>query len=294
MPPPTVCRVHHQADDVAIRDGLVMGIRDYFQKSRLSLAVIGLSGGIDSAVTAYLAVQALGAKGVVGVSMPSAFSSTGSVEDAASLARNLGIENIHIPIQKVFESYLETLEPAFRGYARDVTEENLQSRIRGALLMAIANKRGGVVLSTGNKSESAMGYCTLYGDTAGALSVLGDLYKHQVYALARRANTDGAGEVIPEASITKPPSAELAPDQKDEDTLPPYPVLDHILELFIEQRLDLDQIAARAQVPLDLVQAIVRRVYANEFKRRQLPPTLRVSRRSWTGRRYPVVQRFTE
>lgn len=273
-----------------VREALVMGVRDYFEKSGLVRAVIGLSGGIDSAVTAYVAVQALGADNVVGVGMPSQYSSEHSIEDARILAENLGIRFHLMPIAESYGSLMQVLEPAFEGKALDVTEENLQSRIRGVLLMAMANKHNAVVLSTGNKSEAAMGYATLYGDTVGALCVLADLYKHQVYELARLANE--GGELIPESSITKPPSAELRPDQKDSDSLPPYEQLDAMLEQFIEHRASASQMAERVGVPLALAEKIIRTVYRNEFKRKQLPPTLRVSRKAWVGRVYPIVQRF--
>jgi len=279
--PRMICKVH---------DALVMGIRDYFQKSGLERAVIGLSGGIDSAVTAYLAVQALGADNVVGVGMPSQYSSDHSIADARRLAENLKVRFHLMPIADTYGSLMKVLKPAFDDKPEDVTEENVQSRVRGLLLMAMANKHNAVVLSTGNKSEAAMGYATLYGDTVGALSVLADLYKHQVYELARLANE--GGELIPESSITKPPSAELRPDQKDSDSLPPYDQLDAMLEQFIEHRASASQMAERVGVPLQLAEKIIRAVYRNEFKRKQLPPTLRVSRKSWVGRVYPIVQRF--
>lgn len=273
-----------------VKDALVLGVRDYFVKSGLQRAVVGLSGGIDSAVTAYIAVEALGKDNVTGVGMPSQYSSDHSVNDARALADNLGIRFELMPIAETYHSLMGVLTPGFDGKAPDVTEENLQARIRGVILMAMANKHGAVVLSTGNKSEAAMGYATLYGDTIGALCVLADLYKHQVYAMARLANVKG--EIIPSSTIDKPPSAELRPDQKDSDSLPPYEQLDAMLEQLIEHRASAAQMAEHAGVEVALAERILRTVYRNEFKRRQLPPTLRVSRKSWVGRLYPIVQRF--
>lgn len=275
-----------------IRDGLVMGVRDYFTKTGLERAVVGLSGGIDSAVTAYIAVEALGKENVIGVGMPSRYSSEGSVVDARRLAENLGIRFEIVPIEGMFSAYLDALGPVFSDLPQDITEENLQARTRGGILMAIANKFNAVVLCTGNKSEAAVGYCTLYGDTIGALAVLADLYKHQVYAVARLANVDG--EVVPVSTIDKPPSAELRPDQKDEDSLPPYDQLDRMLELFLEHRYTAAQIAEEVGVSKALAVDIITKVYKNEFKRNQFPPTLRVSRKAWVGRVYPIVQRFSE
>ncbi len=275
-----------------VREALTLGVRDYFHKTGLKRAVIGLSGGIDSAVTAYLAVRALGKENVIGVLMPSQYSSDHSVKDAQDLAKYLGVESHLVPIKDTFESYLSALGPVFADREPDVTEENLQARTRGTILMGVANKLGGAVLCTGNKSEAAMGYATLYGDTIGALSALADLYKHQVYALARLANENGV--VIPVSTIEKPPSAELRPGQKDEDSLPPYDQLDRMLQLFIEHRATAEEIAEDVGVELSLAQEIIRKVYFNEFKRQQLPPTLRVSRKAWLGRVYPIVQRFSE
>ena len=275
-----------------VRDALTLGIRDYFQKSRISRAVVGLSGGIDSAVTCALAVRALGAEAVVGVGMPSAVSSEHSVEDARALARNLDIDFHLVAIEPTLQAFETMLAPVFEGLARDVTEENLQSRIRGTTLMAVANKLGAVVLGTGNKSEASMGYATLYGDTIGAISVLADLYKGQVYDLARLINSHK--EVIPQRSIDKAPSAELRPGQFDTDTLPDYPLLDAILVRFIERKMSVPEIARELDVEIPFVRSIVSRVYANEFKRKQLPPTLRVCSKAWVGRVYPIVQRFRE
>ncbi len=275
-----------------IQAALEVGIRDYLGKTQIERAVVGLSGGIDSAVTAHLAVRALGPERVTGVALPSRYSSEGSVVDARELAHRLGIEFWTLPIEGMFASFLEALSPVFAGLEPDVTEENLQSRIRGTMLMAIANKRKAIVLNTGNKSEAAMGYATLYGDAIGALSVLGDLYKHQVYELAEEANRDG--EIIPRAIIDKAPSAELKPNQKDEDSLPPYDQLDEMLRLLIEHRATIAEVAERVGVSESLVRSVNQAIFRAEFKRKQLPPTLRVSRKSWTGRIFPIVQRFRE
>ena len=275
-----------------IHDALVLGLKDYFRKLNFEKAVIALSGGIDSAVTAYLAVEALGADSVYGLALPSRYSSDGSVTDALALAENLGFGCSVIEIEPMFKAYLEQLAPVFEGTKPNVTEENLQARIRGGLVMAYSNKFGAVVLTTGNKSESAVGYCTLYGDTCGGLAPIADLYKNQVYALARFANRNG--ELIPVSTIDKPPSAELAPDQKDSDSLPPYDVLDEILRLLIEERCSIETIAQRTNQTTELVAEIVRKVYAAEYKRKQLPLTLRVSSKAWVGRIYPLAHRFRD
>jgi NAD+ synthase (glutamine-hydrolysing) len=274
--------------------GLVLGVRDYFRKQGLPPgAVVGLSGGIDSAVTAHLAALALGADQVLGVAMPGPFSSEHSIEDALELARNLGIEVQNVDIRPIYEAYLDSFRQLF-GERDDygLAQQNIQARIRGAILMAISNAQGRLVLATGNKSELSVGYCTLYGDMVGGLAVLGDVYKHDVYALARHANR--AGERIPEASITKAPSAELAPDQLDSDDLPPYDVLDAVLEQAIEGGLDAGRIEPPAGATREVVEQIVRRLDRNEYKRRQTPIVLRTSRKAFgTGRRLPIVQRFT-
>jgi len=273
-----------------LHDALVLGLRDYFEKLKLPRAVIALSGGIDSAVVCLLAVRALGAERVVGISLPSRYSSAGSVDDAVALAKNLGIELHTVAIEPMFAAYLDAMKPVFGDRPVDVTEENLQARIRGTAVMALANKIGAVVLTTGNKSESAVGYCTLYGDTNGGLAPLADLYKHQVYQVARHANLDG--EVVPWSTIDKPPSAELRPDQKDSDSLPDYDLLDEILRLFIEEHAPIEAIAESAGVSVEVVESMVSKIYFNEFKRKQLPPTLRVSNKAWVGRVYPIAQRF--
>ena len=287
---PTPVLLQPKESIAAIDEALVLGLRDYFDKLGLPRAVIALSGGIDSAVTCYLAVRALGAERVVGISLPSRYSSAGSVDDAVALADNLGITLHTVAIEPMFDAFLTSMKPALGDGARGFTEENLQARIRGTAVMALANNIGGVVLTTGNKSESAVGYCTLYGDTNGGLAPLADLYKHQVYDLARYANTDGV--VIPISTIDKPPSAELRPDQKDADSLPEYDVLDEILRLFIEERAPIETIAESAGVEVAVVEDMVRKIYLNEFKRKQLPPTLRVSAKAWVGRVYPIAQRF--
>jgi NAD+ synthase (glutamine-hydrolysing) len=281
-------------DDVAeIWDALVLGTRDYVRKCGFSKALIGLSGGIDSALVAAIAVEALGAANVLGVGMPSEFSSTGSIDDARALAANLGIQFELLPVQGIFAQYRQTLEPLFAGTAFGLAEENLQSRIRGALLMALSNKFGALVLTTGNKSEMSTGYCTLYGDMVGALAVIGDVMKTRVYALSHYANRDR--EVIPRNTIEKPPSAELRPDQKDTDSLPPYEVLDPILEAYVERYCSAEQIvaeqaAAGNSVDLALVRRVLQMVERAEYKRQQAAPVLKVTQKSFgNGRRFPIA-----
>jgi len=273
--------------------GLILGIRDYFLKQDLPPgAVIALSGGIDSAVTAHLAVKALGPDRVLGVAMPGPFSSEHSVTDALELGRLLGIDVRQVGITTVYAAYLELFEQLF-GRKEDygLTQQNIQSRIRGALLMAISNQEGRLVLATGNKSELSVGYCTLYGDTVGGLAVLGDVYKRDVYALARHANREGAR--VPENTIEKPPSAELAPDQKDSDDLPPYDALDAILGQSIEGELGAEGIEAPPGCSRETVLGVVRRLDRNEYKRRQAPLVLRTSPKAFgTGRRLPIVHRY--
>ncbi|MBN2159453.1 MAG: NAD+ synthase [Spirochaetes bacterium] len=273
-----------------IHHALVLGIRDYVRKCGFTSVVIGLSGGIDSALTAALAVQALGPKNVTGVTMPSIYSSEGSVEDSRELARNLSMRFAIVPIKGLYDRYRADLKEIFRGKPEDVTEENIQARIRGNILMAISNKEKSLVLSTGNKSELAMGYCTLYGDMSGGLAAISDLPKTLVYELSRHINA--AREIIPESSITKPPSAELRENQKDQDTLPPYEVLDRILELYIEDRKSSEEIVG-AGFDHDLVSNILRIVNMNEYKRRQAAPGIKVTAKAFgVGRRIPLAQRF--
>ncbi|MDR2759131.1 MAG: NAD+ synthase, partial [Spirochaetaceae bacterium] len=260
-----------------LEDAMVLGIRDYMKKCGFSRAHLGLSGGIDSALAAYLAVKAVGKDRVVCFSMPSRFSSQGSRDDAADLADNLGIRLHTLPIEPVFTSFLASLEGVFENRPFDLAEENLQARIRGTLLMAYSNKFGSMLLTTGNKSELAMGYCTLYGDMAGALAPIGDLFKTEVFALCRRINARaqaaGGKALIPEAIITKPPSAELRPNQKDQDSLPPYEELDAILRLYLFDNLDGAEIAKQGW-DAELTARIIRTVARAEFKRRQAPPVL--------------------
>ncbi len=252
---------------------------------------MGLSGGIDSAVVAAIAAAAVGPENVLGVSMPGPYSSEGSLRDARHLAANLGIEFLVLPIGEVFRSYLTTLQPSFEGRPQDITEENLQARIRGNILMALSNKFGSLVLSTGNKSEMAVGYCTLYGDMAGGLAVISDVPKTMVYELARVINRER--EVIPAATLTKAPSAELRPNQTDQDSLPPYDVLDRILKAYIEDLRSPQEIADHYGFSLELVRDVALRVDRNEYKRKQAPPGLKVTSKAFSvGRTFPIAQKF--
>jgi NAD+ synthase (glutamine-hydrolysing) len=273
-----------------IHDALLLGIRDYFKKLGFKQAILGLSGGIDSAVVAVLAARALGEDNVRVLLMPSQFSSDHSINDARALAVNLGIQYDIVPIEPIFVKYEETLKPHFLGYPNNVTEENIQARIRGMLLMAMSNKFGNVLLNTTNKSEMAVGYGTLYGDLCGGLSVLADVYKTEVYQLAAYINKDGI--VIPENSITKPPSAELRPGQKDSDSLPEYDILDAILYQYIEQRQGPHEII-RMGFDEATVRRALRLVNMSEFKRHQAAPVLRVSPKAFgVGRRLPIVGKY--
>ena len=271
-------------------NALVLGTRDYLHKCGFSKAVVGLSGGIDSALVAAIAVEALGPENVQGVGMPSEFSSSGSLSDGERLARNLGIAFTVLPIREIYTQFANSLDPFFRGTPFGLAEENLQPRIRGSLLMALSNKTGALVLTTGNKSEMATGYCTLYGDMVGALAVIADVYKTEVYALSHYANREG--EVIPPDTLTKPPSAELRPGQKDTDSLPPYNVLDPILRAYVEDYCPAEEIASAQGVDAELVRGVIRLVELSEYKRQQAAPVLKVSRKSFgMGRRFPIAAR---
>ncbi|HET9402526.1 MAG TPA: NAD+ synthase [Candidatus Acidoferrales bacterium] len=272
---------------------LVCGTRDYVRKCGFSEVIIGLSGGIDSAVVATIAAEAMGKENVLGVSMPGPYSSESSFTDAKHLAENLGIRFTTIPIGQVYQSYLFTLKDEFAGRPPDVTEENIQARIRGNFLMALSNKFGSLVLSTGNKSELAVGYCTLYGDMAGGLAVISDVPKTMVYALANCINRRTGRELIPENSIIRAPSAELRPNQTDQDSLPPYDLLDRILKAYIEDVRSPREIADRLDIPLDLVRDIASRVDRAEYKRKQSAPGLKITSRAFGfGRPFPIAQRF--
>ena len=275
-------------DTAAAYNALVLGTRDYVRKCGFSKVLVALSGGIDSALVTAIAKDALGAENVLAIGMPSPYSSSGSIDDSRRLAANLGIRFEVIAISALFEEYTKALDPLFAGLKQDTTEENIQSRIRGTLMMALSNKFGSLVLTTGNKSEMAVGYCTLYGDMVGALAVIGDLVKTRVYAVCHWLNRDH--EVIPCAILEKPPSAELRPDQKDTDSLPPYDVLDPILEAYVERYEPPERIAKDHGFPLELVQQVVRLVERSEYKRQQAAPVLKVTSKSFgLGRRFPIA-----
>lgn len=273
-----------------IHDALTLGLKDYAEKSGFKKVLVGLSGGIDSAVVAGLAVEALGADHVMGVAMPSEVSSEHSLSDAEALAENLGIKFKVIPIKDTFNSVLGALEPNFENATKDVTEENIQARIRGLYLMALSNKFGSLLLTTGNKSEIAVGYCTLYGDMCGGLAVISDVPKMAVYSLAEYINRDSV--LIPQSTLTKEPSAELSLDQKDQDSLPPYPQLDALLELYVEQGLSASEIIAEG-FDSETVYSIIKKVDQNEYKRNQSAPGLKISPLAFgIGRRMPLVQKY--
>ncbi len=278
-----------------VLDGLVFGVGEYMRKTGFNKAVIGVSGGIDSALTAVIASLALGSDNVLCVSMPSPYTSQMSIDDARKLAENLGCGFENIPIISVMDGYQQVLAPVFAGRGEDVTEQNIQARIRGGLLMAISNKLGVLLLATGNKSEVAVGYCTLYGDMNGGLAVIGDVPKTMVYELANFINQSNEIKVkIPQRIITRPPTAELKPDQLDQDDLPPYEILDKILAGYLEDLLTVDELTDKG-FALKTVEDIIRRVKLNEYKRRQAPPCLKITSKAFGhGWRYPLAQRFVE
>ncbi len=279
---------HEEDATEAAYRALVLGTRDYVRKCGFRKVIVALSGGIDSALVAAIATEALGAENVIGVGMPSPYSSSGSIDDSRQLAANLGIRFETIGITSLFEEFTHALQPLFGGLKEDITEENIQPRIRGTLLMALSNKFGALVLTTGNKSEMAVGYCTLYGDMVGALAVIGDLVKTRVYAVCNWLNRDQ--EKIPAAILSKPPSAELRPGQMDTDSLPPYEILDPILEAYVERYETPERIAEECGFSLDLVQQVVHLVERSEYKRQQAAPVLKVTSKSFgMGRRFPIA-----
>ena len=282
--------IHEQieGEEGSIYSGLVLGTRDYMRKCGFRQAIIGLSGGIDSALTAAIAADAIGAENVIGVGMPGPYSSSGSIDDAKALAGNLGIRFEILPITEIFEGYRKVLYQVFQGRPEDATEENIQSRIRGSLLMALSNKFGALVLSTGNKSELGVGYCTLYGDMAGGLAVISDVPKTMVYRLSRYVNS--RKPVIPAATPEKPPSAELRPGQMDSDSLPAYDILDAILEDYVEQAHSIEEIARDRGFDVELVRSVVRMIERNEYKRQQAAPGIKISPKAFGyGRRFPIA-----
>ncbi len=275
-------------EEASVYAALVLGTRDYMRKCGFQKAIIGLSGGIDSALTAVIAAAAVGPENVIGVGMPGPYSSPGSIDDARSLAQNLGIRFELLSIDRAYEAYRETLQDVFRGRSEDVTEENIQSRARGTLLMALSNKFGAIVLSTGNKSELGVGYCTLYGDMVGGLAVISDVPKTLVYRLSHYMNSRRG--VIPQASLEKPPSAELRPNQKDSDSLPPYEILDAVLEDYVEEAHSAEQIAADHGFEIEVVRRVMRMVDRAEYKRQQAAPGLKISPKAFGyGRRFPIA-----
>jgi NAD+ synthase/NAD+ synthase (glutamine-hydrolysing) len=283
-------QMHEQivGEEASAYGALVLGTRDYVRKCGFQRAIVGLSGGIDSALTASIAADALGPENVIGIGMPGPYSSPGSIDDARALAANLKIRFELLSIDEIYQSTSQTLSAVFAGLPEDATEENIQSRARGMLLMALSNKFGALVLSTGNKSELAVGYCTLYGDMVGGLAVISDVPKTLVYRLSAYVNS--RRKVIPEATIEKPPSAELRPDQRDSDSLPPYDVLDAILEDYVEESYSAEQIAAAHHFDLELVRRVLRMVERSEYKRQQAAPGIKISAKAFGyGRRFPIA-----
>ena len=299
--PPLSCSSNSgELDEIEeIYHALVLGTRDYLHKTGFSKAIVGLSGGIDSALTAVVAADALGPENVLGITMPSRYSSQGSVEDSAELARNLGIEFWEIPIEPAHTAFTEMLEERFAGTVPNVAEENVQARIRGNVLMTVSNKFGWIVLTTGNKSEMAMGYATLYGDMAGGFAVLKDVHKMTVYALSRWRNANGrlfdsSDEAIPQAIIDKPPSAELREGQLDEDSLPPYDILDPVIQAYVEDDCSFAEMVAQGHDPA-VVRQVITAVDRNEYKRRQAPPGVKITPRAFgRDRRLPIVNRYRQ
>ncbi len=287
-----ICRETSDTEEASILKALILGTRDYANKSGFKRAVVGLSGGIDSSLVAWIAKEALGKENILGISMPSPYTSEVSLGGASNLAKNLGINYLNIPINEIFNTYLDTLRPIFKDLPWDSTEENIQSRIRGNILMALSNKFGYLVLSTGNKSEMAVGYCTLYGDLTGGLAVISDVPKTWVYRLAEYINREE--RIIPIDVLKRPPSAELRPNQRDEDDLPPYSSLDPILKEYIENNHSIRNIV-KMGFKEEMVKEIIRRVDKNEYKRYQVPPGLKITTKAFGyGRRYPIVQHYTD
>ena len=291
--PPIKSRIEEfYQEDEEILKALVLGTKDYVVKNGFKKVTIGLSGGIDSALVSAVAVEALGNENVIGVSMPSMYSSEGSVSDSEKLSSNLGIELIKVPIEKTYDSYIDTFSGVFNGKKPDITEENLQARIRGNILMALSNKFGWLVLTTGNKSEMSVGYCTLYGDMAGGFAVIKDVPKTIVYRLSKFYNESNGTEIIPKSILTKLPSAELRPDQLDTDSLPPYDILDPILKAYVEDDLSLDEIVAKGFKRSE-VKRIIKLVDLNEYKRRQAPPGIKITARAFgKDRRFPITNLY--
>lgn len=286
--------VKHMGVEEEVYEALILGIRDYVRKNGFSKVALGLSGGIDSALVAVLACDALGAENVYCISMPSPISSPDPLKDTKSIARNLGVKLITLPIENIYNSYLDLLRGSFKGRKADITEENIQARIRGNILMALSNKFGWLILTTGNKSEMSVGYATLYGDMAGGFAVLKDVYKTLVYRLVNFRNKKGGGEVIPKSVIERAPTAELRPGQRDEDTLPPYPTLDKILHLYIEKDMSFDAIIQKG-FSREITRDVIHRVDRNEYKRRQSPPGIKITPKAFgKDRRMPITNAYRE